>query len=108
MLRAAQFGKSFISGGSSANSDTFARMCLTLRVLNALRVYNVGVPVTIGQYEFLTPEVVVDRLLYRRLYPLAMKVCQLLKLPAPSGENRVLAHWACYKVEKFSNFPVIS
>ena len=48
-------------------------MCLTLRVLNALRVYNVGVPITIGQYEFLTAEVVVDRLLCRRLYPLAMK-----------------------------------
>lgn len=97
LLRAAQFGKSFVPG-SSANSETFAKMCVTLRVLNTLRLYSVGIPITISQYEFLTPMVVVDRLLCRRLYPLAMKVCQLLKLPPATGENRVLAHWACYKV----------
>ena len=97
LLRAAQFGKSFVPG-SSANSEAFAKMCLTLRVLNTLRLYNVGIPITISQFEFLTREVIVDRLLCRRLYPLATKVCQLLKLPAAAGENRVLAHWACYKV----------
>jgi hypothetical protein len=55
LLRAAQFGKSFVSG-SSANADAFAEMCLTLRVLNVLRVYNVGIPITITQYKFLTPQ----------------------------------------------------
>ncbi len=105
LLRAAQFGKSFLVGSSPTSStvagggvDAFAEMCVALRVLNTLRSPRIGVPLTKEQYDFLTPQVVVDRLLARRLYPLAVKICHLLKLPAKDGENRVLAHWACYKV----------
>ncbi|XP_059091268.1 vacuolar protein sorting-associated protein 16 homolog [Tigriopus californicus] len=99
MLRAAQFGKSFLKGASST-SDKFTHMCVTLRVLNALRNYKVGIPLTIDQYNHLTPEVVIDRLLSQRLYALAFQLCNALKLPQHLGECRVLAHWACYKVSK--------
>lgn len=99
MLRAAQFGKSFLKG-ASPTSDKFTQMCITLRVLNALRNYKVGIPLTIKQYNHLTPEVVIDRLMSQRLYALAFQLCDALKLPKDLGECRVLAHWACYKVSK--------
>ncbi len=104
LLRAAQFGKHFLCSSGTVSSalpspaDDFTRMCLTLRVLNTLRSPLVGIPLTIRQYNFLTPHVVLDRLLTRHLYPLALKVCRLLKISDKEGENRVLAHWACYKV----------
>ena len=41
---------------------------------------------------------VLDRVLSRRLYPVAMEMCKILKLPRAQGESRVLGHWACYKV----------
>jgi hypothetical protein len=36
-------------------------------------------------------------LLARRLFPLAIEICEYLKLPPAEGKNRVLGHWACYK-----------
>ena len=47
--------------------------------------------------QFLTIEVLIDRLVYRRQYLLARKICQYLKLK--DVEVRILAHWACYKVQ---------
>ena len=102
LLRAAQFGKSFASASSrhitAKNASAFSDACKILRVLNAMRHYKVGVPLTITQYQHLTPPVVVDRLLARRLYPLAAAVSDWLGLSSKLGRSRVLAHWACYKV----------
>lgn len=49
LIRAAQFGKCFISGISS---DKYVRMCRILRVLNAIRDPKVGISLTIEQYPF--------------------------------------------------------
>ena len=102
LLRAAQFGKSFTHASNrhitAKNADAFSNACKVLRVLNAMRHYRVGVPITMLQYQHLTPGVVVDRLLARRLYPLAAAVADWLGLPPKLGRSRVLAHWACYKV----------
>lgn len=38
------------------------------------------------------------RLVLRRLYPLAIQICEYLRLPEVQGVSRILAHWACYKV----------
>lgn len=38
------------------------------------------------------------RLVYRQLYPLAIKVCHYLKIPDYHGVSRVLRHWASCKV----------
>ena len=73
-------------------------MCKSLRVLNALKEFNVGIPLTLTQYEKLSHEVVIDRLLQRRLFPLASKICQFLQVE--NGQSRILAHWACYKVSQ--------
>nr|XP_014352910.1 PREDICTED: vacuolar protein sorting-associated protein 16 homolog [Latimeria chalumnae] len=53
-----------------------------------------------SRYTKLTTEVLIDRLVLRRLYPLAIKICEYLKISEFRGASRVLAHWACYKVQQ--------
>ena len=55
----------------------------------------VGIPLTAPQLASPSRPVLLDRLIARRLFPLAIRVSEFLDLPA----SRVLAHWACYKVE---------
>ena len=93
-------------------------MCNVLRVLNAVRSPEVGIPLTYPQYVAtvcpsvfvcvcmfshrararryvdLTPDILVNRLIARRQYLLALRICDYLKL----SKNRVLVHWACTKV----------
>lgn len=97
LLRAASFGKCFVD---KFPPDTFVRMCQDLRVLNAVWDYPIGIPLTYTQYKQLTIEVLLDRLVLRRLYPLAIQICEYLRLPEVQGVSRILAHWACYKVQQ--------
>lgn len=97
LLRAASFGKCFVDKYSPSD---FVTMCHDLRVLNAINDYQVGIPLSITQYKQLTIQVLLDRLVLRRLYPLAVKICEYLKLSDFQGVSRVLAHWACYKVQQ--------
>ena len=46
LLKAASFGKSVLE---LYNSDDFVEMCETLRVLNAVRFYEVGLPISFEQ-----------------------------------------------------------
>ncbi|NWX10597.1 VPS16 protein, partial [Caloenas nicobarica] len=97
LLRAASFGKCFID---KFPPESFVRMCQDLRVLNAVRDYQIGIPLTFTQYKRLTIEVLLDRLVLRRLYPLAIRICEYLRLSEIQGVSRILAHWACYKVQQ--------
>jgi vacuolar protein sorting-associated protein 16 len=47
LLKAASFGKAFLE---LYNSDDFVDMCRILRVLNAIRDYKVGLPISYAQY----------------------------------------------------------
>uniref|UniRef100_A0A674PM93 Vacuolar protein sorting-associated protein 16 homolog n=1 Tax=Takifugu rubripes TaxID=31033 RepID=A0A674PM93_TAKRU len=95
LLRAASFGKCFLADFSA---DPFVETCRELRVLNAVRVSSVGLPLTYPQYPRM--HVLTDRLVYRQLYPLAIKVCHYLKIPDYHGVSRVLRHWASCKVQQ--------
>ncbi|OPJ87203.1 hypothetical protein AV530_009561 [Patagioenas fasciata monilis] len=53
-----------------------------------------------ARYKRLTIEVLLDRLVLRRLYPLAIRICEYLRLSEIQGVSRILAHWACYKVQQ--------
>ncbi|XP_044158548.1 vacuolar protein sorting-associated protein 16 homolog isoform X2 [Bufo gargarizans] len=97
LLRAASFGKCFLESYSPSD---FVTMCHDLRVLNTINEYQIGIPLTIVQYKQLTVPVLLDRLVLRRLYPLAVKICEHLKIPEFQGVSRILAHWACYKVQQ--------
>ncbi|KAJ6441584.1 isoform Er10 of ankyrin-1 [Purpureocillium lavendulum] len=91
LLKAASFGKSVLD---IYNSDDFVDMCETLRVLNAVRDYEIGMPLSFEQYHRLTPERMIRRLLNRHDYLLALKIAGYLKLPS----DRIYVHWACSKV----------
>ncbi|XP_016304608.1 vacuolar protein sorting-associated protein 16 homolog [Sinocyclocheilus anshuiensis] len=94
LLRAASFGKCFLS---NFPPEQFVSMCRDLRVLNAVRDYTVGIPLSHTQFKQMTIQVLIDRLVYRKLYPLAIEVCRYLKTPEYQGVSRVLKYWACYK-----------
>lgn len=91
LLKAASFGKSAID---LYNSDDFVDMTETLRVLNAVRFYEVGIPLSYEQYQRLTPERLIDRLTNRGQYQLALKMSEFMRLPT----DRIFVHWAKQKV----------
>uniref|UniRef100_A0A8C9SES6 Vacuolar protein sorting-associated protein 16 homolog n=1 Tax=Scleropages formosus TaxID=113540 RepID=A0A8C9SES6_SCLFO len=102
LLRAASFGKCFLS---NFRPELFVHMCRDLRVLNAVRDYTVGIPLTLPQYPFMRRYVdpqkrVCKLLVHRKLYPLAFEICRYLKTPEYQGVSRVLKHWACCKVQQ--------
>jgi hypothetical protein len=91
LLKAASFGKSVLD---IYNSDDFVDMCETLRVLNAVRFYEIGIPLSYDQFLRLTPESLVRRLVNRREYLLALRISSYLRLPT----DRIYVHWASQKV----------
>jgi vacuolar protein sorting-associated protein 16 len=95
LLRAASYGKNF---QPDMDPLPFVSACKKLRVLNALRNFEIGIPLTSLQYDELTPGVVIDRLLSRRQHRLALLLCDYLGLPSDSGRDKVLVNWACVKV----------
>uniref|UniRef100_A0A3Q2V5A7 Vacuolar protein sorting-associated protein 16 homolog n=1 Tax=Haplochromis burtoni TaxID=8153 RepID=A0A3Q2V5A7_HAPBU len=97
LMRAASFGKCFLTDFSP---DQFVTTCRELRVLNAVRDSSVGLPLTHTQFKQLTLQVLIDRLVYRQFYPLAIEVCRYLKIPDYQGVSRVLKHWASCKVQQ--------
>lgn len=92
LLKAASFGKSVLD---IYNSDDFVDMCETLRVLNAVRYYEIAMPLSFEQYLTLTQEKLIQRLLSRHEYLLALKIAGYLKIPT----NRIYVHWASTKVK---------
>lgn len=91
LLKVASFGKSVLELYSS---DEFVEMCETLRVLNAVRFYEVGLAITYEQFIRLTPEKLIQRLVNRQQHLLALRVSEYLRLPT----DRIYIHWACMKV----------
>ncbi|TKA29238.1 hypothetical protein B0A50_03748 [Salinomyces thailandicus] len=95
LLKAASFGKSVLD---LYNSDDFVDMTGALRVLNAVRFYEVGLPLSHEQYIRLTPERLVHRLVNRQEYLLALKISEHLRLPV----DKIYVHWARQKVRSSS------
>ncbi|KAI9719917.1 MAG: hypothetical protein M1828_006047 [Chrysothrix sp. TS-e1954] len=91
LLKASSFGKNAIDG---YDSDDFQSMCETIRVLNAVRFYEVGIPLSYEQYLRLGPERLIRRLIYRQEYPIALRMAEYLHLP----NDRIYVHWASRKV----------
>ncbi len=98
LLKAASYGKAFCPDADPAE---FVETAQKLRVLNEVRKANVGLPLTIQQYNTLTPEVLVGRLTTRNHHFLALRICELLKLK----NERVLVHWAGEKVKRMAATP---
>ena len=95
LLKAASYGKAFCA---DADPTEFVETAKKLRVLNDVRLPSVGLPLTIQQYNRLTPEVLVSRLTMRNHHFLALRICELLKLK----NERILVHWASEKVKRMA------
>jgi len=91
LLKAASYGKSFCE---NFKHQDFTQTLKKIRVLNAVRASEVGIPISSKQYETLTVEVLIDRLVNRFHHLLAFRICEYMEL---KPEN-VLVHWACAKV----------
>ena len=84
----------------------------TLKVLNAIRYYEIGIPMTyqqyarsfgswtdwtdIDRYTLLSPEELLARLTSRSMHLLALRIANFLSVKP----DAVLKHWACAKISK--------
>ncbi|THH19130.1 hypothetical protein EW146_g1994 [Bondarzewia mesenterica] len=93
LLNAAKFGRAFLD---LYNPTDFVTMGQTLKVLNAVRYYEIGIPITYSQYNYLSPTHLISRLTSRNLHLFALRVSSYLSLPP----DNVLKHWASAKILK--------
>jgi len=95
LLKAASYGKAFCP---DVDPSEFVETARKLRVLNEVRRPVIGIPLTMQQFDMLTAEVLVARLVTRQHHFLALRVCDLLKV----RRDGVLIHWASEKVRKMA------
>ncbi|TEB34385.1 vacuolar assembling/sorting protein VPS16 [Coprinellus micaceus] len=91
ILNAAKFGRGFLD---FYNPTDFVNMGQTLKVLNAVRFYEVGIPLTYTQYNYASPSHLIGRLTSRNMHLLALRISSFLGLKP----DAVLKHWACAKI----------
>ncbi|KAF8587239.1 vacuolar protein sorting-associated protein 16 [Ramaria rubella] len=93
LLNAAKFGRSFLD---LYNPTDFVAMGQTLKVLNAVRFYEVGIPLTFAQYTYTSRSHLISCLTARSLHLLALRISTYLDLKP----DAVLKHWACAKIAR--------
>uniref|UniRef100_A0A0D6R9L4 Protein VACUOLELESS1 n=1 Tax=Araucaria cunninghamii TaxID=56994 RepID=A0A0D6R9L4_ARACU len=96
LLRAASYGKPFCS---HFPRDQIKEMCKTLRILNAVRHYEIGIPLSIQQYKVLTAPVLIARLINAFRHLLALRISEYINL----SQEPVVMHWACIKITAASS-----
>lgn len=72
--------------------------------MNAVRHAQIGLPLTYIQYEALTPPVIINRLISRRHFALAIEICKYLNMTDEDGIIKILSNWALYKVSLVTYF----
>ncbi|GAA5851110.1 hypothetical protein JCM8547_004135 [Rhodosporidiobolus lusitaniae] len=95
LLQAAAFGKSFLE---AYNPSEFVETTKVLRVLNAVRDWKVGVPLTWEQFHSHPPSFLIARLLSLSQHLLALRLSSFLSLPL----TPVIMHWATYLIASSS------
>ncbi|KAL3162570.1 hypothetical protein ABBQ38_008623 [Trebouxia sp. C0009 RCD-2024] len=93
LMKAGCYGRAFCPVGSYPRKRIL-QICQSLRILNALRGSDVGMPLTLPQLEALTPSVLVSRLINGRRHLLALRIAEMLNMDT----DKVLVHWACQKI----------
>ncbi|KAG2296374.1 hypothetical protein Bca52824_043043 [Brassica carinata] len=99
LLRAASYGQAFSRLQFSA--DRVQETCRTLRVLNAVRDPDIGIPLSIQQYKLLTPVVLISRLINAHSHLLALRISEYLGM----NKEVVIMHWACAKITASASTP---
>ncbi|CAI9784342.1 unnamed protein product [Fraxinus pennsylvanica] len=98
LLRAASYGQAFCS---QFQRDRIQEMCKKLRVLNAVRHHEIGIPLSIQQYKLLTPSVLINRLINAHNYLLSLRISEYLGM----NQEVVIMHWACTKITASLGIP---
>ncbi|KAF9010009.1 vacuolar assembling sorting protein VPS16 [Cyathus striatus] len=93
LLNAAKFGRGYLD---FHNPTDFIHMGQTLKVLNAVRFYEIGIPLIYSQHNYASPSHLIARLTSRNLHLLALRISSFLSLKP----DAVLRHWACAKIIK--------
>ncbi|KAI0918848.1 hypothetical protein AcV7_006962 [Taiwanofungus camphoratus] len=91
LLNAAKFGRGFLD---LYDPTDFVNMGQALKVLNAVRFFEIGIPISYTQYVQVSPSHLINRLTSRNLHLLALRVSSFLSLKP----DAVLKHWACAKI----------
>ncbi|KAJ7064984.1 vacuolar assembling/sorting protein VPS16 [Mycena amicta] len=91
LLNAAKFGQGFLD---LHNPTDFINMGQTLKVLNAVRFYEIGIPLTYVQYIYASPSHLITRLTARNMHLLALRISTYLSIKP----HAVLRHWASAKI----------
>ncbi|XP_042011014.1 protein VACUOLELESS1-like [Salvia splendens] len=98
LLRAASYGQTF---SSHVRRDSVREICQMLRVLNAVRDVDIGIPLSLQQYKLLTPSVLINRLIKAHKHLLALRLSEYLGL----SQEVVIMHWACTKISASAMIP---
>ncbi|KAF9219507.1 vacuolar assembling sorting protein VPS16 [Gyrodon lividus] len=93
LLSAAKFGWGFLD---LYNPSDFVAMGQSLKVLNSVRFYDIGMPLTYSQYQYASPMHLITRLTSRNLHLLALRISSYLSLKP----DIVLKHWAIAKIAR--------
>ncbi|KAK7034490.1 Vacuolar protein sorting-associated protein 16 [Paramarasmius palmivorus] len=91
LLNAAKFGRGFLD---FYNPTDFVSMGQTLKVLNAVRYFEIGIPLTYAQYAYTSPSHLISRLTSRNMHLLALRISTFLSMKV----DVVLKHWASAKI----------
>ncbi|KAJ7021202.1 hypothetical protein C8F04DRAFT_1213879 [Mycena alexandri] len=91
LLNAAKFGRGFLD---LHNPTDFVNMGQTLKVLNAVWFYEIGIPLTQLQYIYASPSHLITRLTARNMHLLALRISTYLSIKP----DAVLKHWASAKI----------
>ncbi|KAF7316202.1 putative vacuolar protein sorting-associated protein 16-like protein [Mycena indigotica] len=91
LLNAAKFGRGFLD---LHNPTDFINMGQTLKVLNAVRFFEIGIPLTYLQYIYASPSHLITRLTARNMHLLALRISTYLSMKP----HAVLRHWASAKI----------
>ena len=86
-MQAGCYGRAFCPAGSYPRKRIL-QICQSLRILNALRAPDVGVPLTLPQLEALTPSVLMSRLINARRHLLALRIAEMLNMDTDKVHNK--------------------
>ncbi|KAJ0961270.1 hypothetical protein J5N97_000770 [Dioscorea zingiberensis] len=87
-------GRFAVGFGSQFPRERFQEMCKILRVLNAVRNYEIGIPLSIQQYKVLTAPVLIGCLINANHHLVALRISEYINL----NPEVVIMHWACAKI----------
>eukprot|EP00232_Nephroselmis_pyriformis_P024958 CAMPEP_0182870464 /NCGR_PEP_ID=MMETSP0034_2-20130328/10539_1 /TAXON_ID=156128 /ORGANISM="Nephroselmis pyriformis, Strain CCMP717" /LENGTH=344 /DNA_ID=CAMNT_0025002961 /DNA_START=9 /DNA_END=1039 /DNA_ORIENTATION=- len=91
LLQAAVYGRAFCQ---EFPRDRVKEACTALRVLNAVRHHEVGIPLSWPQYQQLTPQVLIHRLVNAHHHLLALRIAECIE----EDPRRIVLHWAGAKI----------